>query len=52
MPPRRKTGERIRSADVPVHALIAAARRARDVRTAGVLGIKAAAPEVDFPAVA
>jgi pyruvate/2-oxoglutarate dehydrogenase complex dihydrolipoamide dehydrogenase (E3) component len=47
----RPGGERIRSADVPVHALIAAARRARDVRTAGTLGIKAGAPEVDFPAV-
>ncbi len=36
---------------MPVHALIAAARRAHEVRTAGALGIKAAPPEVDFPAV-
>ncbi len=44
-------GECLNTGCVPSKALIAAARRAQEVRDAGRFGIRAGAPEIDYVAV-
>ena len=44
-------GECLNTGCVPSKALLAAARRAEDIRQSDALGVKAGEPEIDFPAV-